>query len=1176
MDLIGRYEKHGELGRGGFGTVFRAYDPVMRRDVAIKLLTSISDPELLARFRSEAATTGTLKHKNIITVYDYGDHHGQPYLVMEFLEGRTLKSFIEQGPALELAEKVSIMRQVAEGLGCAHDSGIIHRDIKPANIMILSDGTAKVLDFGIARLLDDSRTRHTAPGMLIGTLEYMAPDQIQSGEAGIAADIYSFGVTAYELVSGKQPFRCDQVGTILHRVMHFDPPPLRQLVPACPEALEVIVGSAMEKDPAGRYKNLHDLLLDLAPLDLALRRERAGRYVETAAGLLAAGELEAAQKQVRAALDLDPENQAANETRKRIQREHEARASLERRLAELIAAAAAFEQAARHDEALRTLEAALIEASADWAHEVRTEIQRRIATVRDARAAADRCKEAELKSMEAERLRDEQLRARNEEPAKDEKGSPAFRLLDATTTISWRTLRKFGLAIALVTVLTWTTALLISWYSDLARRVDSRLAAGLYGAASMMYASPQMLGIGEDVTLQEIVAGLRRAGYSEDRNNRTGHFTNTGKSLEIYPGPDSYFQRADAVIKFAAGRVTQIISLPDNSDRSSYQLEPEPLLNIPGKNHETGRSVRYRDLPLATVHAVMAAENMHSLSAWSVKAASLLFPESNESTWRRNIRRAFVAFHLRRKLRDEDIFALYANLVPLGNRDSIGVRGFGAAAQVYFARNIEELTLPQAATLAGMAQDPPALDPFRWPAQAKERRNVVLKTMEEFGFVTAEEYAMAVASPLTVRGQNSGQPDAPYFADLAQDMFEARFADSQSGSYRIYTTLDLRLQSDASEAVRFGMREVDQLLLKENGGTAAYPECALIALDPVTGKVKALVGGRNYGTSRLNHVLARRQPGVAFMPFAYAAALNTPLSGSPSILTASTGAYSRGSPTMHDAFIKSSSDEALKFAELTGPSAVVDLARRAGLNMHLEATPAVALGQFEVTPLEIAAGYTMFANEGARTKPELLDAIRDRQGREIFRNQTEHNNILDPRVAFLMVSFLRDLAATGAGRGVRARGIDFPVAVETGGSHDGWMAGFSPRLICVVWVGFDDNRELKLDGSRTALPIWAEFMRRAHQHREYRDAGDFVAPSGIAIAKVDVNTGQLATPRCPKVRTEYFIAGTEPAVCSLHGGGATGPVPRGAAGSAPIAAGSHRVHPEKKGTLGRIREIFKD
>ena len=190
--------------------------------------------------------------------------------------------------------------------------------------------------------------------------------------------------------------------------------------------------------------------------------------------------------------------------------------------------------------------------------------------------------------------------------------------------------------------------------------------------------------------------------------------------------------------------------------------------------------------------------------------------------------------------------------------------------------------------------------------------------------------------------------------------------------------------------------------------------------------------------------------------------------------------------------------------------------------------PAVALGAYEVTPLEIAGAYTIFANHGVYSKPYFVSDIASDHGSVIFDNKPEHREVLDPRVAFLMDQLLEEVVRSGTGAAVWSRGINFPIAGKTGTSHDGWFAGFTSKLICLVWVGFDDNRELNLEGAHSALPVWAEFMKRAHEHREYRNVSEFEAPAGLVGVQIDPASGQLATAACPKVRTEYFIEGTQP------------------------------------------------
>jgi penicillin-binding protein 1B len=307
--------------------------------------------------------------------------------------------------------------------------------------------------------------------------------------------------------------------------------------------------------------------------------------------------------------------------------------------------------------------------------------------------------------------------------------------------------------------------------------------------------------------------------------------------------------------------------------------------------------------------------------------------------------------------------------------------------------------------------------------------------------------------------------------------------------------------------------------------------------------------------------------------------------------------------TLRRALAHSLNIPAVKVAEMIGYDKVAATARAVGLNLDIQPTPAIALGAYEVMPLEIAGAYTVFPNRGILKKPGYIDSIRDQQGRTVYQNQPQDKPAIDPRVAYLMTNMMEEVLRTGTAAGVRGRGFVLPAAGKTGTSRDGWFAGFTSKLICVVWVGFDDNRDFKLEGARSALPIWTEFMKRAHQHRQYRNVHEFEAPEGVVTADIDADNGLLATPGCPKVRSEVFIAGTQPVeACKLHGGARTqvagwdpvapttaerNPVVaengRSAAAPAPVTSISITpatpVQPEpakkSRSFFGRLKDIFK-
>jgi len=372
----------------------------------------------------------------------------------------------------------------------------------------------------------------------------------------------------------------------------------------------------------------------------------------------------------------------------------------------------------------------------------------------------------------------------------------------------------------------------------------------------------------------------------------------------------------------------------------------------------------------------------------------------------------------------------------------------------------------------------------------------------------------------------------------------------------------MNLQRAAAEAVRIGMQEVDEQIKKQRRFRGEKPpeaQVALVALDPHTAEVKAVIGGRNYGTSQLNHAIRKRQPGSIFKPFVYATALDSAVEGGPRILTASTTVVDEpttfwfdskpyepsnfkhefhGIVSLRDALAHSMNVATVKVAEMVGYPAVVEMANRAGMNYKIQPTPAVALGAYEITPIEAAGAYTIFSNQGKYVKPGFLTLVRGQDGKVMYKNRVEGKQVLDPRVSYLMTNLMEEVLRSGTAAGVRARGFTVPAAGKTGTSHDGWFAGYTSELLCIVWVGFDDNRELDLEGAHSAAPIWAEFMKRALQFREYRDVKEFQAPDGIVSVEIDPQSGMPATPYCPRTRQEVYIAGTEPVgTCPLHGGG---------------------------------------
>ena len=735
------------------------------------------------------------------------------------------------------------------------------------------------------------------------------------------------------------------------------------------------------------------------------------------------------------------------------------------------------------------------------------------------------------------------------------------------------------------------------YYWKYAKLIDAKLERGPFNRTSKILAAPNAVFVGEKISPDEVLSLLRNAGYSEARYNRVGQFERKPDSVGIYPGGMSYFAPEPAILHFKGNEITRIISVSDNQPRDVYELEPELITNFFDKDRSKRRLVEYHEIPEAMRNAVLAIEDHRffdhagidivrtakaaydgivtgrrprgtSTLTQQLSRGFFLTPErTGLRAYLRKLAELLIAFQLESRLSKEEIFQHYCNQVPLGRRGSFNVMGVGEAAQAYFDKDLMELSLAEAALLAGLIQRPSYLNPYRHPERAKNRRNTVLQAMLRHSFITQEDFKAAVAEPVELSVGHIESSNAPYFVDLVNKRLRQSFPEDDliTRSYWVYTTLDMELQRAAVEAVRIGMAEVDERVRKQRRFRDLEPpraQCALVALDPLTGEVKAIVGGRDYGQSQLNRVLAKRQPGSAFKPFVYAAAINTAIEADQEVLTPITTVDDvpttfwwdekpyepanfsnriHGVTTLRAALMRSMNIATVKVAERVGFDRVAEMAQRAGLGDQIQATPAIALGAYEVTPLDIAGAYTVLANGGIKMKPYFIRLVRDKTGRNLIRNRPEEEEVLDPRVAYVVTNMLQDVLRRGTGARVRAMGFSEPAAGKTGTDDDGWFAGYTSNLLCVVWVGFDDNTDLSVEGSKSALPIWTEFMKRAHDLPEYRDPQPFEPVEGIVTVPLDPHTNELATYACPDQTTEVFIAGSEPTqYCRLHGGGRRG------------------------------------
>jgi penicillin-binding protein 1B len=765
---------------------------------------------------------------------------------------------------------------------------------------------------------------------------------------------------------------------------------------------------------------------------------------------------------------------------------------------------------------------------------------------------------------------------------------------------------RIGLAVLAVICLT-IAGVFAYFYMKYAGIVDQRIRRPIFNDAAQIYAAAERVEVGDEWTTSTIINDLRKAGYISSASageSTEGAYSQRGNTIEIRPGKASYHPGQDATLHIAGGEVDSIKG-SKGEKLSYYDLEPQLVTGMfDAKLRSKRRLLTYPEIPAIVRNAIVSVEDRRFFEHGGINYVRLLegllepvlhhrriqggstltmqmargFFLSNERSVRRKLAEMMIALVLERRFTKEQILEIYVNQVDLGQHGSFNIRGFGEGAQAYFGKDIKSLTLPEAALLAGLVNGPTYFSPFRHPPRAIRRRDIVLQAMYENHAITKEQLAAAKATPLKLAPPNVEADDAPYYVDLVRDQLLSQYdeSDLNNGGMQIYTALDPQLQRAASEAIAIGMRQVDQAIIRRRtkkirqgkGKNATVvteitpgpmPQVALIAMDPHTGEVLALAGGRDYSTSQLDHAVAKRPTGSIFKPFVYAAAINTALNGDPAkaytqttMLDATQGTfdwdgkpyspknfdakYSVGEVTSRFALQHSINTATIRLAQMVGYDKVVALAKAAG-DENVKPTPAMAIGAYDATLLQMAEAYTVFSNDGVRQSPVFIRSVRNPNVGEMQNpGEPTKTNVLDSRVAFVITDMLEAVLNGGTASSVRAR-FSAPAAGKTGTSHDAWFAGYTSNLLCLVWVGNDDYSDIKMEGGKAAAPIWTEFMLRAQKLRRYHDMTPFTPPPGVVQVHLDKLTNLPADESCPDDYDAYFVDGTVPAATCDHPNG---------------------------------------
>ena len=730
------------------------------------------------------------------------------------------------------------------------------------------------------------------------------------------------------------------------------------------------------------------------------------------------------------------------------------------------------------------------------------------------------------------------------------------------------------------------------WLLSLDHIVQSRFDGRRFSVPSRVYAAPKVIFTGADWERLDLKGWLARTGYREQLEAgplSVGHYRSLPGRLRVHlrgfdhpelPEPDRRIE-----FRLEAGRVREM-----RDDKGFpidvVSLEPEQISAFYDKDREQRDLVAMAEVPEHLVSAIYAIEDrrfeehngvdlrriagalLANLRAGGIREGGSTLTQqlvknfflTPERTVKRKLTEAVMALLVEARYSKPQILEAYLNEIYMGRRGSTAIHGVGEASRFFFGKRVPELTLDESALLAAVIQSPNAMSPHRHPERAKKRRDLVLDQMEEQGRISAEQGERARARELSLAAVTLESGQDRYFLDMLQRQLPEVYHEDLLAveGLRIYSSLDTDLQRAAVEHLRKGLASLEKQLPAPKlakGETRPQLQGCLLAMRPQTGEILALVGGRDYGKSQFNRCTqARRQAGSVFKPIVYAAALSR--QSGPVVTLASlvpdepievdtpSGPWRpvnfdkrfRGPVSVRQALENSLNVPAARLGQAVGIRRVVELARKLGIESPLPVVPSLALGSAEVSPLEIATVYATFANGGLRPTPRSFTGLLDNHG--LAQEQSPlagARRVLDAGTAYLTTSLLEGVVDRGTGAGIRSRGLRGPIAGKTGTTDDEndlWFVGFTPELVVVVWVGYDEPRKIGVPASRGALPIWADYLL-AISGGQIR--GGFLRPREIESVEIDPLTGERALWGCPRNQPEYFLIGTAPVETCPHG-----------------------------------------
>lgn len=688
---------------------------------------------------------------------------------------------------------------------------------------------------------------------------------------------------------------------------------------------------------------------------------------------------------------------------------------------------------------------------------------------------------------------------------------------------------------------------------------------------------------------------LERLGYTsnsgEPSRRGTYSFSRSDRILAIWLHQFDYPDHSEPgrLVRMTlddSGRIVAMRTDDGNREIFEFELEPALLSGAGGREMEQRQVLNLDQFPRLLVRSVLAVEDKRFFDHAGVDVRGLAravavnmtsgeirqggstltqqlmknFFLSDQRTMGRKVSEAALALMAEQRFSKGEILDNYLNEIYMGQNGSAAIHGMGEAARFYFARDVQDLTVGEMATLAGIIRAPSYYSPHKHPERAQSRRDLVLSMLHEEGDIDEKAYELALNEPMQTAAPDTVGLRAPYFVDFVSRELAKRYPARvlQSEGFRVFTTLDPEMQAIAESVVADNVVEMEHDIGEALAKAGEPLQAAMVVMEPGTGAIRAMVGGRDYGGSQFNRAIdMRRQPGSTFKPIVALAAVGSEQVGARHFTPASQIIDERmqwewqgqvwsprnyegefyGMVTIREAIEHSLNSAVARIAKDVGVKPIRDLAVRMGMSPDLGVYPSIVLGGHPVPLLDMAKVFSVFATGGMKVTPMSVHEVTDSSGRELEGNSVEMRRIVPATDAYLVTHILEGVMERGTGATARRKGFKHPAAGKTGTSNDykdAWFVGFTPNLLAAVWVGFDNASSMGLAGSEAALPIWTDFMRQALADTPH---DSFEIPAGIAMVDIDKKNGLISRPECPKQVREAFLTGEQPhRSCEDHGG----------------------------------------